>query len=205
MVRLRHHAADEGPAVDVAPNVACPDLQAAANTKPHADDVLATMEDGEQLSRAEAFSALSALVVPPDALLQLLLADPAAAGKRNSAGATLQQEALAAAAAMFGAQGVALQQSIEPHQRATPNQLIGVASTCCFADISEVQLACALSDRLCPELLFFCVSVGNPFSSDEGVASMYLYLHFKQFLKFYNSPGHDRAMLDAACGHVQVC
>ena len=50
-----------------------------------------------------------------------------------------------------------------------------------------------------------CVPAENPFASDEGVAGAYVYLHFKQFLKLYNSPAHDRAALDSACGHVQVC
>jgi hypothetical protein len=67
--------------------------------------VLAALTDDRQLRRAEAFAALSTLVVPPDALLQLLLADSLAAGQRNSTGATLQQEALVAAAAIFGAEG----------------------------------------------------------------------------------------------------
>lgn len=48
------------------------------------------------------------------------------------------------------------------------------------------------------------VVTGNPFAIDETVASVYVYLHFKQFLKLYNAPAHDRAALDAACGHVQV-
>ena len=80
-------------------------LQAAPGTSPQADDVLAALADSRQLRRAEAFDALKSLVVPPDALLHLLLADSLAAGQRNSTGATLQQEALVAAAAIFGAEG----------------------------------------------------------------------------------------------------
>jgi hypothetical protein len=80
-------------------------LQAASAESPQADDVLAILADERQIRRVEAFSLLSILVVPPDALLQMLLGDSRAACQRNSTGVTLQQEALVAAAAIFGAEG----------------------------------------------------------------------------------------------------
>ena len=70
--------------------------------------------------------------------------------------------------------------------------------------VSEMLLACTLLGELA-NYVRNCVHAENPFASDEAVAGVYVYLHFKQFLKLYNSPAHDRAALDSACGHVQVC
>lgn len=162
--------------------------QAAPGTSPHADDVLTQLTDNKQLRRSEAFAVLSILIAPPDALLHLLLADSVAAGQRNITGATLQQEALVAAAAIFGAEG----------------ERLGLH----YPQWGVKYLACCLHAHCRAELAKYneyCVHAENPFASDEGVAGVYVYLHFKQFLKLYNSPAHDRAALDSACGHVQVC
>lgn len=164
----------------------CP--QAAPGTSPHADDVLVQMTDNKQLRRSEAFAVLSILIAPQDALLHLLLADSVAAGQRNSTGAMLQHEALVAAAAIFGAEGERLR----------------LHCPLCGAR----HLRCCLHAHCRGELADYnrnSVHAENPFASDEAVAGVYVYLHFKQFLKLYNSPAHDRAALDSACGHVQVC
>lgn len=86
------------------------------------DVIVAAAAAAAALRRADAFDALAHLVAPPDALLLQLLSGPAAAqpeavtpmGGQGSSqadaslgfGALLRQEALAAAAAIFGAAGV---------------------------------------------------------------------------------------------------
>lgn len=126
---------------------------AAAQAEPKGDDVMLQPAKGPALHREDAYLVLSSLVVPPDALLQLLLADPASVSMSGSAstgsGSALRQQALATTAAIFGAPG-------------------------------------------------------NPFASNESVTSVYVELHFMQFLKLYNAPAHDASSLDAARGHLQA-
>lgn len=80
---------------------------AATQAEPEGDDVILKPAEGPPLHRKDAYLVLSSMVVPPDALLQLLLADQTFAGVRSTGSSSaLRQTALTTTAAIFGAPGV---------------------------------------------------------------------------------------------------